>query len=70
MPEVFARWFAGAAADPAAGYTAEDFAVHIRTEHSTFRWLLEPMLERTGFEILDSSYFGRVYATYTCRRRS
>jgi len=70
VPEVFARWFAGAATDPAAGYTAEDFAVHIRTEHSTYRWLLEPMLERTGFEILDSTYSGRVYATYTCRRRS
>lgn len=69
-PEVFARWFAGAATDPAAGYTAEDLAVHIRTEHSTYRWLLEPMLERTGFEILDSSYSGLVYATYTCRRRS
>jgi len=68
-PELFARWFAGAATDPAAGYTAEDFAVHIRTEHSTYRWLLEPMLERTGFEILDSAYSGRVYATYTCRRR-
>ena len=69
-PGVFARWFAGAATDPAAGYTAEDFAVHIRTEHSTYRWLLEPMLERTGFEILDSAYSGHVYATYTCRRRS
>jgi len=68
-PELFARWLAGAATDPAAGYTAEDFAVHIRTEHSTYRWLLEPMLERTGFEILDSAYSGRVYATYTCRRR-
>jgi hypothetical protein len=34
------------------------------------RWLLEPMLRRTGFEILDASYSGRVYATYTCRRRS
>ena len=43
--------------------------MHIRTEHSTYRWLLEPMLERTGFEILDSAYSGRVYATYTCRRR-
>jgi hypothetical protein len=68
VPELFARWFAGAATDPAAGYTAEDFAVHIRTEHSTYRWLLEPMLERAGFEI-DAAYGGRIYGTYTCVRR-
>ena len=68
-PEVFAGWFARAATDPAAGYTAEDYAVHIRTEHSTYRWLLEPLLDRAGFEILDASYSGRVYGAYTCRRR-
>ena len=69
-PEVFARWFAGAATDPAAGYTAEDYAVHIRTEHSTYRWLLEPLLDHAGFDILDASYTRRLYGTYTCRRRS
>ena len=26
---------------------------HVRDEHSTFSWLLEPMLARAGFEILD-----------------
>ena len=70
MPEVFARWFAGAAADPAAGYTAEDFAVHIRTEHSTFRWLLEPMLAAAGFEIVTAYFSGSVSGAYTCRKRS
>jgi SAM-dependent methyltransferase len=68
-PAVFADWYAGAATDPADGYTAADFAEHIRTEHSTYRWLLEPMLERTGFEILDAAYDGSTYAAYTCRRR-
>ncbi len=53
---VFADWFANAATDPAEGYTAADYAEHIRTEHSTFRWLLEPMLAATGFEIADVSY--------------
>jgi len=38
--EVFARWFAEAVTDPSRGYTREDLAEHIRTEHSTFRWLL------------------------------
>ncbi|MDT0269280.1 class I SAM-dependent methyltransferase [Streptomyces sp. DSM 44915] len=67
--EVFAGWLAGAGRDPAVGYTAEDYAEHIRTEHSTYRWLLEPMLEAAGFEIVDAHYAGRLFGTYTCRRR-
>lgn len=63
---VFAGWLAGAAADPADGYTAADYAEHIRTEHSTFRWLLEPMLTAAGFEIAGVSYERRLYAAYTC----
>ena len=63
---VFGEWFAKAATDPAEGYTAADYAEHIRTEYSTFRWLLEPMLAATGFEITDVSYEGRLYGAYTC----
>jgi 2-polyprenyl-3-methyl-5-hydroxy-6-metoxy-1,4-benzoquinol methylase len=66
---VLGRWIAGGASDPVDGYTGEDFATHIRTEHSTYTWLLEQMLERTGFEILDREVRARVYATYTCVRR-
>ncbi|WP_312876758.1 class I SAM-dependent methyltransferase [Streptomyces bohaiensis] len=66
---MFHRWVADAAAvDPAEGYTAADYAEHLRTEFSTFRWLLEPMLERAGFEVLRSDYRGRVFARYLCRR--
>ena len=63
---VFSGWFAQAAADPAAGYTAADYAEHIRSEYSTFRWLLEPMLAATGFEVTDVSYSRRLYGAYTC----
>ncbi|SFQ60009.1 Ubiquinone/menaquinone biosynthesis C-methylase UbiE [Amycolatopsis arida] len=66
---VFERWFAGAAEDPAEGYTRDDFIEHIRTEHSTFRWLLEPMLDAAGFEILTVHFDRQVYGSYTCRRR-
>ena len=65
-PAIFADWFAGAADDPAKGYTAADYALHIRTEHSTFRWLLEPMIAAAGLEITDVSYQGRLYGAYTC----
>jgi SAM-dependent methyltransferase len=63
---IFDSWFAGAAKDPAAGYTAADYAEHIRTEHSTFRWLFEPMLTATGFTIADVAWEGKLYGTYTC----
>jgi len=68
--EVFRDWFAGAAADPAAGYTAADYAEHIRTEYSTYRWLLEPLLAATGFEIVSVTFVRRLYGAYTCVKRS
>jgi SAM-dependent methyltransferase len=68
-PAVFRQWFEGAATDPADGYTAEDYAVHIRTEHSTYRWLLEPLLDAAGFDIVDAAFDRRLYGTYTCLRR-
>jgi SAM-dependent methyltransferase len=67
--DVFGQWFAGAATDPALGYTAADYAEHIRTEYSTFRWLFEPMLEVAGFRIVSAEFRGRVYGAYTCVRR-
>ncbi len=63
---IFRGWFDHAAADPADGYTSEDYAEHIRTEFSTFRWLLEPMLAVAGFEIADVHYNGKLYGAYTC----
>jgi ubiquinone/menaquinone biosynthesis C-methylase UbiE len=67
--EVFARWLAGAADDPAQGYTDQDYIEHIRTEHSTFRWLLEPMLTAAGFEIVTADFGGSLYGAYTCVKR-
>ena len=64
--EVFQGWLDHAAADPTAGYTAEDYAEHIRTEFSTFRWLLQPMLAAAGFEIVSADFRGRLYGAYTC----
>jgi trans-aconitate methyltransferase len=68
--EVFTGWLASAAADPAEGYTAADYAEHIRTEHSTFRWLLEPMITAAGFVITEVTCERRLYAAYTCVKAS
>jgi SAM-dependent methyltransferase len=66
--EHLAAWMAGAVDDPARGWTAEELAEHVRTEHSTYSWLFEPMLERAGFELLERGYTRRAYGTYTARR--
>jgi SAM-dependent methyltransferase len=68
-PSVLQRWMGAAATDPDRGYTAEDFATHVRTEFSTYRSLLEALLQATGFDILDAVFRGQIYATYTCLRR-
>jgi SAM-dependent methyltransferase len=62
-------WLAGAVSDPATGWTPAELAEHVRTEHSTYRWLLEPLLEHAGFDILDVAYRRGAYGAYTCRRR-
>ncbi len=64
-----AAWLEGGTTDPAVGWTSDELAEHARTEHSTFRWLLEPMLERAGFEIVEVEFRRRVYGSYTCIRR-
>jgi SAM-dependent methyltransferase len=64
-------WLAAAPEDPAQGWTAAELAEHVREEHSTFTWFLEPMLERVGFDLLDRWMSPNgMYAAYTCRRRA
>lgn len=64
---VLERWLEGATEDPKIGYTREQLVQHVRTEHSTFAWLLEPLIEHAGFHIagceLDPS---RTSARYEC----
>ena len=62
-------WLAGAAEHPAAGWTCSELETHLRDEHSTFTWLLEPMLERAGFEIREADYRASAYAAYVCAYR-
>ena len=67
---VLESWFEAAAGDPAQGWTRGELERHVRDEYSTFSWLLEPMLERAGFEIDESWYSdSRTYARYVCTRR-
>lgn len=67
--QVIGPWLDGAPDDPEAGYTRADLAEHLRLEFSTFRWLLEPMLDAAGFDIAEVSFRSRLFGAYTCVRR-
>ncbi len=50
------------------GWTASDFEMHVREEYSTFSWIIEGMLTRAGFEIVEADYLAPEYAQYICRK--
>lgn len=62
-------WMAGAVSDAAAGWTAAELAEHVRGEFSTYSWLLDVILEQTGFEIVERGFHRSAYGAYTCKRR-
>ena len=51
-------WCATGAAEPAreGDWTRAELEEHVRDEHSTFTWLLEPMIRRSGFAIERADY--------------
>jgi SAM-dependent methyltransferase len=67
---VIERWLENASTDRGRGWTADELAEHVRREYSTFAWLLEPILDRVGFDVIDRWYSeSRVFAAFTCRLR-
>jgi len=41
---------------------------HIRQEYSTLAWIMEGLLVRAGFEILDQQHDGAFLSDYVCRK--
>jgi SAM-dependent methyltransferase len=68
VEETVEAWMGSAVEDPAHGYTAPEFSEHVRSEFSTFTWLLDPMFPHAGFEVVDRDIRRSVYAAYTCRK--
>ena len=48
---------------------AAEVETHIREEYSTYDWVMEGLLKRTGFEIESAEYADGFQATYVCIRR-
>jgi len=45
-----------------------DLEEHVRDEHSTFTWVLEPMIQRSGSEIIDAEHSDEgVFSKYLLR---
>ena len=69
-PSVLEQWFASTTSEAVAtDWIRAELEEHVRDEHSTFTWLLEPMIERAGFTIEQHEYSDdQMSARYICRR--
>ncbi len=62
-----AAWLDAASQNSDDGWTRTELETHLRREHSTFSWLLEPMIERAGFRVDAAEHApSGFYAAYTC----
>lgn len=62
-------WCATGGSDPLSGWARAELEDHVRDEHSTYSWLLEAMVERSGFTVLDATYSDdQFFAQYVLRR--
>ncbi|GBE06380.1 MAG TPA: hypothetical protein ENG95_07010 [Nitrospirae bacterium] len=47
---------------------AEDGKKHFREEYSTYRWIMEGLLERAGFKIESKTHYENIMANYICTK--
>jgi ubiquinone/menaquinone biosynthesis C-methylase UbiE len=63
------EWLSQATTNALNGWTRAELETHVRTEHSTFSWMLEEILERAGFRLQTAEYSqSRIFAAYVCER--
>ncbi len=60
------EWIGQVAKPEGEGWTTRDFEMHMCEEHSTYGWIIEGMLTRAGFEIVEANYNTPTYAEYLC----
>jgi putative AdoMet-dependent methyltransferase len=59
-------WIDTAGKPEGEGFTRADFEMHVRDEYSTYSWVIEGLLERTGFRIEDASLNAPTHGRYLC----
>lgn len=66
--EQIEAWCASGGETVEGEWSREELEEHVRDEHSTFTWLLEPMIERCGFAIEAAERSGDgIFARYVVR---
>ncbi len=61
-------WCATGGTDIEGDWSRAELEEHVRDEYSTFSWLLEPMMQRSGFAIEQAVYSpDGIFATYVLR---
>jgi ubiquinone/menaquinone biosynthesis C-methylase UbiE len=62
------QWFATAGAGVEGQWSRAELEEHVRDEHSTYTWLLEPIIRRCGFEIEEAAHSADgIFARYVLR---
>ncbi len=62
-------WCATGGSEGTRAWTRAELEEHVRDENSTFTWVLEPMIRRSGFEILKATYSDDgIFARYVLQR--
>lgn len=62
-------WCALGGTDVDGAWSRAELEEHVRDEHSTFRWILEPMILKAGFAVLELSYSPQTFdAQYVLQR--
>ena len=61
-------WCATGGDEVEGEWSRAELEEHVRDEHSTFSWILEPMIERSGFEITQAEHSSDgIFAKYLLR---
>jgi ubiquinone/menaquinone biosynthesis C-methylase UbiE len=68
--KAIAAWIDRAAKPENEGWTKQEYEMHVREEHSTFAWIVEEMLQKAGFNILETNYLSPVAAEFLCEKAS
>jgi SAM-dependent methyltransferase len=67
-PDRIEAWCATANTSTEDNWSRAELEEPVRDEHSTFTWLLEPMIQRSGFTIEQATYSpDGIFATYIAR---
>jgi ubiquinone/menaquinone biosynthesis C-methylase UbiE len=61
-------WCSTGGTTPDEGWSRGELEEHVRDEHSTYTWLLEPMIQRSGFAIENAEFSADgIFAKYVLR---